>query len=115
MSRLSTAPALRDPAAPRRALAALATLVLLWPLLVATDGAIAAPFDATGLVQITDALSAIIACRAPKVTIADAAVSPGVVQGVYTSSARDGAEMALPLAGYRHPVLASPTSIRQGN
>lgn len=65
--------------------------------------------------QITDALSAIIARRAPKVTIADAAMSPGVVQGVYTSSARDGAEVALPLADYRHPVLASPTSIRQGN
>lgn len=64
--------------------------------------------------QIADALSAIQSKRAPKVGIADAAVSPAVVQAVYHSSAKEGAEVALPLAEYRHPVLTSTVTARQG-
>jgi predicted dehydrogenase len=64
--------------------------------------------------QIADALSAIQAKRAPRVTIADAAMSPLVVQAVYHSSAREGAEVLLPLVDYRHPVLTSTASALKG-
>jgi predicted dehydrogenase len=55
------------------------------------------------VLQIADALSAIQAGRAPRVSIADAAVSPTVVQAVYHSSAQQGAEVLLPLTDYRPP------------
>lgn len=64
--------------------------------------------------QITDAIGAIIGKRAPKVSIADAAVSPEVVHAVYHSSANDGVEVRLPLAEYQHPILSNSASVGKG-
>lgn len=57
------------------------------------------------VLQIADTLSAIEAKRPAKVTIADAARSPAVVQAVYHSSANQGIEVQMPLTEYRHPVF----------
>lgn len=60
--------------------------------------------------QIADAVSAIIARRRPRVTLADAAPTVQLVLGAYASAQRGGAEVALPAAGWRTPVL-HPTPV----
>jgi len=65
--------------------------------------------------QIADVVGAIIAGRRPRVTFADAAASIHAVLGIYASSARDGAEVALPARDWRHPLIASsPVPALQG-
>ena len=59
--------------------------------------------------QIADVVGSIIAGRRPRVTLADCAPSIHAVLGIYGSSARGGTEVALPMAHWRHPLIATPT------
>ena len=59
--------------------------------------------------QIADVVGAIIAGRRPRVTLADGAASIHAVLGIYGSSALGGAEVALPMAHWRHPRITAST------